>query len=192
MTSPPVLLIDGRSGTGKTTLAASLASAMSASSIVHMDDLYPGWDGLDDGAALLVEWILSPFASGRVGEWRRWDWMLSERAEAHVVPNDRPLIIEGCGASSMASRSLADLALWMEAPVDQREDRLLGRGDDVEWLPAWTRQEDAFIVGEQPDLGADLVVDATGSAEDVAARVVQELRHGADAERWLPWLIPTV
>lgn len=191
MTCPPVLLIDGRSGTGKTTLAARVGAAMSASSIVHMDDLYPGWNGLDEGAALLVEWILKPFVAERTGEWRRWDWERSERAEAHIVPFDRPLIVEGCGASSIASRFRADHALWMEAPVDQREDRLLGRGDGVEWLPGWTLQEDAFIAREQPRLGADLVVDATGSAEDVAARVVQELRHGADASRWLPWLMRT-
>jgi len=186
--APPVLLIDGRSGTGKTTLAAVVASAMTASSVVHMDDLYPGWDGLDEGARVVVEWILKPFAEHRTGEWYRWDWERSERAESHIVPCDRPLIIEGCGASSIASRCRADHALWMEAPVDQRLDRLVGRGHGVEWLAGWTAQEDAFIVREQPVLGADLVVDATRSADEVAATVLRSLAHGADSDHWLPWL----
>lgn len=184
---PPVLLIDGRSGTGKTTLAAAVGSALLASTTIHMDDLYPGWDGLDEAAALLVEWILKPFADGRTGEWRRWDWARSERAETHIVPCDRPLIVEGCGSSSVASRARADHALWIEADVEQRQERLLGRGDGVEWLPGWTAQEDAFIAREHPRAGADLIVDATASAADVAAQVLQVLQNGADAARWAPW-----
>lgn len=186
--APPVLLIDGRSGTGKTTLAAAVASAMTASTVIHMDDLYPGWEGLDEGARVLVEWILKPFVERRTGEWRRWDWERSERAESHIVPCDRPVIVEGCGASSIASRFRADHALWMDAPTDQREERLLGRGDGVEWLPGWTLQEDAFMLREQPRLGADLIVDASGHPDDVAALVLQSLEHGADSGHWLPWL----
>jgi hypothetical protein len=184
---PPVLLIDGRSGTGKTTLATSVASALTASTVVHMDDLYPGWDGLDEGARLLVEWILRPFAERRVGEWRRWDWERSARAEAHLVPGDRPLVVEGCGASSRASRVLADTAVWLDAPVVQRTDRLVGRGDGVDWLAGWTLQEDAFIEREHPDLDAGLRIEATGTADQVASLVVEMLRRD-EAGRWNSWL----
>ncbi|MGK9147321.1 hypothetical protein KXS11_06835 [Plantibacter flavus] len=186
--APPVLLIDGRSGTGKTTLASRVASSLVASTVIHMDDLYPGWDGLDEGARLLVEWILQPFVERRTGEWRRWDWDRSARAEGHVVPCDRPIIVEGCGASSIASRFRADHALWMEAPEPLREERLLGRGDGVDWLPGWTVQEDAFLAREQPRLGADLIVDATAPVDDVAETVLASLEHGADSGHWLPWL----
>jgi cytidylate kinase len=184
---PPVLLIDGRSGTGKTTLASSVASALTASTVVHMDDLYPGWEGLDEGARLLVEWILEPFAERRAGEWRRWDWERSARAEAHHVPSDRPLIVEGCGSSSRSSRVCADTVLWLDAPVVQRTDRLIGRGDGVDWLADWTLQEDAFIERERPDLDAGLRIEATGAADQVSTLVLDVLAHDSRG-RWNPWL----
>lgn len=186
MSAPaPVLLIDGRSGTGKTTLASSVAASLTASTVVHMDDLYPGWDGLDDGSRLLVEWILTPFADRRPGEWWRWDWERSERAERHAVVADRPLIVEGCGSSSSASRALADTSVWLDVPAPQRTDRLIGRGDGIDWLAGWTAQEDAFIERERPDRGSGLVLDATASAEAVTMRVLQVLEHD---DRWRPWL----
>jgi hypothetical protein len=98
---------------------------------------------------------------------------------------DRPLIVEGCGSSSSASRVLADTALWLDAPVEQRTDRLVGRDDGVDWLAAWTLQEDAFIARESPDRDADLVVEATEPAAAVGARVLSVLERD---DRWRPWL----
>lgn len=42
----PVVLIDGRSGAGKTTLANTLICHHADWQLVHADDLYPGWSGL--------------------------------------------------------------------------------------------------------------------------------------------------
>ena len=50
----PTFLIDGPSGSGKTTLAAEIEQHWNSAvklQVVHMDDLYPGWDGLAEGAA---------------------------------------------------------------------------------------------------------------------------------------------
>ena len=44
MTRPgAILLIDGRSGSGKSELATAIAAA-TGSQVVRLDDLYPGWD----------------------------------------------------------------------------------------------------------------------------------------------------
>ncbi|MEY3274320.1 MAG: hypothetical protein RLZZ279_452, partial [Actinomycetota bacterium] len=45
----PVLLIDGRAGSGKSTLADEVQNEFfklgeSAPRVIHLDDLYPGWD----------------------------------------------------------------------------------------------------------------------------------------------------
>ena len=50
VTRVPVVTVDGYSGSGKSTLARALAAADSAWQVLHMDDWYPGWDGLDAGA----------------------------------------------------------------------------------------------------------------------------------------------
>ena len=46
----PVVLIDGPSGAGKSTLADALVAHWprpNTPQLVRMDDIYPGWDGLD-------------------------------------------------------------------------------------------------------------------------------------------------
>ena len=52
-TASPLLLIDGRAGAGKSTLAAEVRNhyfriGESSPRIIHMDALYPGWQGLAD------------------------------------------------------------------------------------------------------------------------------------------------
>ena len=67
----PVVLIDGPSGAGKSSLADLLASrwpdlgAERSASVrtVRMDDLYPGWDGLDAASAALGAELLEPLAT---------------------------------------------------------------------------------------------------------------------------------
>ena len=63
------ILIDGRSGSGKTELARSIAAHWPEAQLVRLDDLYPGWDGLDAGSAA-VPGILTDF------RWRAWDLSL--------------------------------------------------------------------------------------------------------------------
>ena len=45
----PVVTIDGYSGSGKSTLAAALARLLPGWQVLHLDDWYPGWDGLAAG-----------------------------------------------------------------------------------------------------------------------------------------------
>ena len=55
---------------GKTTFAAALRRAgrelaTPRAAVVHLDDLYPGWDGLDAVVPLLTEHLLAPLAQAR-------------------------------------------------------------------------------------------------------------------------------
>jgi cytidylate kinase len=158
-----ILLIDGRSGSGKTTFAAELAEAVfadgeSAARVVHMDDLYPGWDGLRDGSRYLVQQILEPLARGRSASWQLWNWARSERGRTGEVGNGwrefaggTPLIIEGCGSISRTSVELAQLSLWVEAEQPIRRQRWKERDGDrfaAHW-PRWAVQEDEFYQDER-------------------------------------------
>ena len=69
-----MIAIDGRAGAGKTTLAGRLAERMDAP-IVQLEQLYPGWDGLQAGIDLLVEAVLVPLSAGRVAQVPRYDWL---------------------------------------------------------------------------------------------------------------------
>ena len=56
----PVILVDGRSGAGKTTLATQLAARHPGWQLVHADDIYPGWMGLSGVWDLASLWNPEP------------------------------------------------------------------------------------------------------------------------------------
>lgn len=161
----PVILIDGRSGGGKTTLAERLVSGWPRSGerpqLVALDSFYPGWDGLAEGTRLTHDWLLTPHAAGVEARWRRFDWEAHAFAEEHVARADRPLVVEGAGALTQAARGLVDLAVWVDGPEVARRRRALARDGDS-YVPYWDRwavQEDAHIARHDPRTVADLVFD---------------------------------
>ena len=166
-----VVLIDGRSGSGKTVLGQSLAPSLDAD-LVSLDDLYPGWDGLAAGSDAVHETVL------RVGDpgWVRWDWAESRPAEWHPVDPDRAIVIEGCGALSPANRALATFGVWLELGAEERRRRALDR-DGESFAPHWDEwagQEDEFIAREHPREPADLVIDEHPVDEESAERPTRE------------------
>lgn len=157
------VLIDGRSGSGKSTLADRLHHRWPASILVRLDDIYPGWDGLEWASRHVHDALLRPRAEGRPGRWRRWDWATAAPAGWHTVPADRRLIVEGVGALAPDNRALADLGIWVESPEDLRKQRALQRDGDT-YRPHWDRwaaQELQFIARCDPRAGADYVVTET-------------------------------
>ena len=161
--SNPVVLIDGRSGAGKTTLARTLVARWPLRGrvqVVALDSIYPGWDGLDDGVELAKELILTPHAKGLVGVWQRWDWAVGEHAEAHAVDPALPLIIEGAGLLTPATARLADVRVWLESPATSRKQRALAR-DGETYRPhwdRWARQEHRHVTRDDPMSLATLVI----------------------------------
>lgn len=154
------VLIDGRSGSGKTELARALLEGWPGAQLVRLDSLYPGWDGLDAGS-LAVPSILTGF------RWQEWDWAADEPGEWQTLDRSRPLIIEGVGALSRASRPLADVALWVELGAAERKRRALDRDGDL-YAPHWDRwaaQEERFIAREHPQRLADVIVPGPDAAE---------------------------
>lgn len=155
------VLIDGRSGAGKSMLADRLGDAWPADAVVRLDDVYPGWDGLAWASEHIRRELLAPRAAGRPGRWRRWDWAADAPAEWHTVAPGGRLIVEGVGALTPASRALADLGIWIELPQAERKRRALARDGDT-YRPHWDRwaaQEDAFLARHHPRAVADVVVD---------------------------------
>lgn len=159
----PVIVVDGRSGAGKSSLARRLVAAWPLRGrvqLVALDDLYPGWDGLADGSDYARDMILTPHAKGAVGVWERWDWERGERAEAYAVDPSLPLIVEGAGALTPESARLADIAVWVDAPSSSRKHRALQRDGDA-YRPHWDRwaaQEDQHVLRHAPAALATVVV----------------------------------
>ncbi|WP_249407721.1 ATP-binding protein [Frigoribacterium sp. CFBP 8759] len=158
-----VLLIDGRSGSGKTTLGRAVAAAwpddrLGPARLVHLDDVYPGWYGLEAASRALETSILSPVAPG----WQRWDWEHDRAGAWEVLDPAVSLIVEGAGAVTRASSSLADVRVWLELDADTRRRRALDRdGAAFEpWWDVWAAQEDRHLARSSPRELADVVVSA--------------------------------
>jgi uridine kinase len=161
-----VLLIDGRSGSGKTELARAIVAGAPNAQLVRLDDLYPGWGGLEAGSRAVHDDLLASDSP----RWRRWDWATGGYAEWHEVDPERPLVIEGCGALSRDNRRLATFGLWVALDAATRKRRALDR-DGSTYEPhwdEWAAQEDAFLTRENPAALADVVIDGTDVTPELA------------------------
>ncbi|GAA1733381.1 AAA family ATPase [Isoptericola hypogeus] len=160
-----LVCVDGPAGSGKTTLATQLAAEL-ACQVVHLDDLYEGWEaGPDGGARRLGEWVLEPLAAGRAGRYRRYDWYAGRYAERHDVEPGPFLVVEGCGAAARQVDRWAALRVWVEADDDERLRRTLARdGDDARGhLLRWMADERAHYARERTRERADVRLDGRGN-----------------------------
>ncbi len=169
-----LVCVDGPAGSGKTTLAAALErgfrdalrtadgpAARACVRTVHMDDLYPGWTGLEAGMTTLASSVVAPLRSGRPGRYRRWDWHRDGFAEERVVEPVEVLVVEGVGSGCSAVADAVTCLVWVSAPGDVRRARGLARdGEPVRahWA-GWQRREAAMFARERTRERADVLVD---------------------------------
>lgn len=156
-----LVCVDGPAGSGKTTLASQVAD-LSGATVVHLDDLYPGWEGLFEVERHVLD-LLAPLAEGRPGHYRRFDWSAYEFAETREVKPASMLVLDGVGSGSRGWRNLVSTLVWVEAPEGVRLERGLARdGESVRerWVQ-WMRDEDRLFAQERTRAAADLLL-ATG------------------------------
>ncbi|MFJ4210308.1 chorismate-binding protein [Paenarthrobacter sp. NPDC089675] len=172
MTPAPVIIaVDGRSGAGKTTLAVELAARLREHhkvSLFHLEDIYPGWNGLATGIERYVDTVLTPLSSGKAAEWISWDWENHYDGSTKVTLPAEIVILEGVGAAAEAARPMVDAVVWVEASGEDRRRRALDRdGSTYEpYWDTWAEQEDAWLAADNVADAADIHVlnPANGSA----------------------------
>jgi anthranilate synthase component 1/para-aminobenzoate synthetase len=157
---PYVIAVDGRSGSGKTSLAAELSGALSAP-VVALEDLYGGWDGLEHGVDVLVSEVLKPLAAGRAALVPRYNWDAAAWATPWALEPPEVLIVEGAGAGARRAAAYESLLIWTEAPASVRKKRALDRDGETfaPYWDAWAAQEDAMLARERTPERADVIID---------------------------------
>ena len=159
----PIVLIDGRAGSGKSTFAESLQQQLfrdgeSAPRVIHMDNIFEGWDGLALGSDYMVRFILQPLARRETASWQDWSWVKNQRSSWREFSGGTPLIVEGCGSLTERSKEHADISIWLEASEETRRERWIQRERHLEKFDFWAAQELDFYAREKSQSLADLVI----------------------------------
>ena len=152
-----LVCVDGPAGSGKTTLAAALADALSgpegAIPVVHGDDLYEGWavvaDVPDRVAAFdvlaerVTAWLLDPWSRGAVARQPVRDWRADAWGEPVDVPAADVVVLEGVAMASRRLRAHAALVVWVEVDAAPGIERVVARDGEVmrAEIESWQRDE---------------------------------------------------
>jgi uridine kinase len=155
-----IVAIDGRSGSGKTSLALALRAKLDAP-VISLEYLYGGWDGLEHGIGLLVTEVLEPLAKGQTALVPHYDWVAESWDEPTPLAPPELLIVEGVGAGARRAAGYESVIVWLESPSFVRKGRALER-DGETFAPFWDRwaaQEDAMLDRERTPERADLIIE---------------------------------
>jgi uridine kinase len=169
--SPVLVALDGRSGTGKSTIAETLARRL-AGVAVTVDDFWPGgsdrqWSArtVDERVADVIDWrrlraeVLEPLLAGRPARW----------------PTDRSaessnfILLDGAYSARPELADLVDVAVLVTLDDSERRRRLLAReGQEFmrRWHQLWDGAEAHYFANVRPPESFDIVLDARRFAAD--------------------------
>jgi hypothetical protein len=164
-----LVAIDGRSSSGKTTLAAGIRDAVDGAVVVHTDDIawrhsVFGWD------ELLASGVLSPARRGEAVAYRPPAWDIHGRPGAIELPAAaRLLIVEGVGAGRRELAPYFDAIIWVQSDLDQtlaRDRKRVAAGEiNPDAYADWMAQERPFQADQETWVRALLIVCGSASPE---------------------------
>ena len=202
---PVIIALDGRSGTGKTHLSLGLAEWLRVGGynggrfsgadrngkgcsvdVLHLDELYPGWDGLHAGLKTYTQKLLPALARDGRATWTPWNWYTSRHDAPRTLGPADVIIIEGVGAGHPDARPYLAGTLTLTLDTATRKQRALTR-DGATYAPhwdTWAAQEEQLPTAT--DGPTDITISARSSTDvddnstDVLARAriwVEALLH---------------
>ncbi|MEN9741231.1 MAG: hypothetical protein RIR66_187 [Actinomycetota bacterium] len=160
--SARIIAIDGPAGSGKTTLADELCGLLPKCTVVHMDDLYDGWnqDLITELPRRIETQILKPVSLGHKASFQTYDWHQDLFANTQTIDNPEFLILEGVGAANPKLKDYFALSIWVQAQQTLLLDRLIARdGQQLrDQLVAWQVHEAEYFERLDVRSSVDLIV----------------------------------
>ncbi|HKB81041.1 MAG TPA: hypothetical protein VKH35_15140, partial [Thermoanaerobaculia bacterium] len=173
---------DGRSGAGKSTVAAALADLLQAT-VIPTDDFYAaeipddGWEARAAAARArdAIDWrrmrrsALDPLLAGQPAVWHPFDFAAGPRRDGTyrmspqtVRREPAPVVIlDGAYSARPELDDVIDVSVLIDIPTDMRLARLAAR-EEPEFLAAWHERwdaaEDYYFAQVRPRSAFDLVV----------------------------------
>ena len=168
--APVVLALDGRCGSGKTTMAAALAEQFPDSIVLHTDDFYlppadrvPGWEQTpcaNMDLARLRDEVLAPARAGKPVLYRAY----SCREGAYLPP--RPLgpaplvIVEGSYSHHPSLAPYYDIRIFVTCSPDEQARRLRKREGErySNFVERWIPLEEGYFANYSIEENAEMMV----------------------------------
>ncbi len=173
--TPLLIAIDGRSCTGKSSVAQTLANKFNASHIIG-DDFYCGrtdneWTSCssEEKAALCIDWrrlraeALMPLLSGKTAHYHPYDFKTGAKFAPHTVTlqPSKIIILDGAYSARPELSDLIEFKILVESAEDIRRCRLLqreGKAFMENWHSIWDVSEDHYFTKISPPDTFDIVV----------------------------------
>lgn len=174
--SPVRVALDGRSGVGKSTLAATVAERLASCAVVEGDDFYAGgaeadWDARspEEKAAQVMDWrrqrpVLEALGAGLPASWHAYDWDAFDgrwQVAATTCRAAPVVILEGAYSARPELADLFDLRVLLTTDDDTRQARLRhreGDGHHDAWSRRWAEAEVHYFSRVMPPEAFDLVL----------------------------------
>lgn len=163
-----LLAIDGRCGSGKTTLAMNLQMTFQCE-VIHMDHFFPRLEqrtaerlnepGGNFDRERLLEEVIAPLERREAFSYRRYDPRIHDMAEEyHIQPCDIT-IIEGSYSCHPVLFDYYDLRIFLTVSEPERLRRIRQRNGEAgliqfqdKWIPMEERYFSAYKIEERCDL----------------------------------------
>ena len=160
-----IVTIDGAAGAGKTTLASELSLHLEATGftveIVHMDDIYNGWEkALSEDLASSLRSIVDGYHKGEV-HYQIYDWHIKNYTSTKTFASPEILILEGVGSGQRCIRHESNLAIWIEIEAELALQRVIERdGSEIApYMAQWVIDQASHFLQEETQGAADYCID---------------------------------
>lgn len=170
-----LVALDGRSGVGKSTLAAAVAERTGAA-VIDGDDFYAGgpaalWDAMtaEQKTDHVIDWrrqraVLECLARGQSASWHPYDWDADDGSFSSRLLTCAPsgvVVLEGAYSARPELADLLSLRVLLDLPRRERRRRLLEREGAryrAVWEARWSESEDHYFGVVMPPPAFDLVL----------------------------------
>lgn len=170
---PILAALDGRCGSGKTTLAAQLAGQFPDSAVFHTDDFYlppaqrvPGWETTPCANMDLLrlrDELLRPARDGQTVSYRAYSCREGAYQPAKLFAPRPFYILEGSYSHHPLLADCYDLKVFVTCSKETQARRLQAREGAryADFVQRWIPLEEGYFAAFAIEAGADRILDTT-------------------------------
>lgn len=170
---PLLLALDGRCGSGKTTLAAQLAERFPNSAVFHTDDFYlppadrvDGWEHIpcaNMDLARLSREVLAPARDGDAVSYRAYSCREGAYLPTKSIASKPLFLVEGSYSHHPLLAENYDLRVFVTCSKEEQARRLQAREGEryPNFVQRWIPLEEGYFAQYHIETHADLILDTT-------------------------------